>query len=99
MELAIDPVYEPASFARVDAGTTGNFVSDLIGARSLGVSGSNNQRMNFRNNASTPIDINFTFKNVKKYIGANTILVMPEMYVSHTSLTIGTYLWNYNTSQ
>lgn len=85
-------MYEPTAYERIDAGATTNYVSDLIGSRTTGVTASDNTRMSFTNLISTNIDINFTFKNVKKYTGMNTILVTPEMYVSNTGLTIGTYL-------
>ncbi|MDD3156436.1 MAG: hypothetical protein PHP14_03470 [Candidatus Pacebacteria bacterium] len=48
--------------------------------------------MSFANVADSNIDIDFTFKNIKKYTGVNTILVMPEMYVSSANLTLGVYL-------
>jgi len=92
LELAIDPVYEPANFERIDGGTTTNYVSDLIGTRTGIVSASDNTRQTFQNLASTSIDINYTFNNVRKYIGMNTILVNIEAYVSNAALTIGVYL-------
>lgn len=92
IELAIDPVYEPAAFERIDAGANTNYVSDLIGTRTTGITASDNVRMSFTSVAGSNIDINFTFKNVKKYTGMNTILVTPEMYVNNASLTMGTYL-------
>ncbi|HRZ29743.1 MAG TPA: hypothetical protein P5052_03240 [Candidatus Paceibacterota bacterium] len=92
LELAIDPVYEPANFERIDGGTTTNYVSDIIGARAGIVTASDNTRQGFQNLANTSIDINYTFNGVRKYTGMNTLLINLEGYVSNAALTIGVYL-------
>jgi hypothetical protein len=67
-------------------------VSDLIGTRTGLVTASDNTRQTFQNLANTSIDINYTFNNVRKYTGMNTILVNLEGYVNNVALTIGVYL-------
>ncbi|MFA5229911.1 MAG: hypothetical protein WC422_00310 [Candidatus Paceibacterota bacterium] len=98
LELAIDPVYEPANFERIDGGAASNYVTDLIGTRTGIVNASDNTRQTFQNLANTSIDINYTFNDIRKYTGMNTVLINLEGYVSNATLTIGVYLWNDTTS-
>lgn len=99
VEVAIDPFYEPAAFTKTAGGTTTNSMNALIGAVSTNVTASDNTRMTVPMSAiSTAIDTNYTFKNVKNYTGANTILVSPELCVSNAALTLSFYLFNYNSS-
>jgi len=99
LELAIDPVYEVGSFQKVAGGTTVNYVSDLIGAVSTSITASDDNRFTIPMPAnSQATDVNFTFKNVKKYIGANAIMINPEMQVSNNALTVGVYLYRFSDS-
>jgi hypothetical protein len=95
IETAIDPVYEPSSFTKINsyAGATSNFISDI-----RGTTASDANKLTFTNAASNPLDVYFTFKNVKSYSGANTILIKPEVCVSTTALTFNFGIYNFNSS-
>ncbi len=96
VEMAIDPVYEPADFATTSAGTITNGVRHLIGAPYTTVTGSDNVRMTIpMPSINNPVDMYFTFKNVRTYEGMNTVLLSPEMCVSNTALTFAFYLYNF----
>lgn len=100
VEVAIDPVYEPAEFVKTTGGTTVNYYSDLFGAIGTNVVGSDGNKMTIpMPSISNPADFYFKFKNVKKYTGANTILISPEICVSNVALTFGIYVKNFVTDQ
>ncbi|MBL8015395.1 MAG: hypothetical protein JNK26_04370 [Candidatus Doudnabacteria bacterium] len=99
VEPAIDPIYEPADITLTAAGTTTNYVRDLIGANATGVVGSDGNKLTIPMSAiNQAIDARFVFKNVRNYTGANTFLVMPEICVSNVALTFNTWLYDYNST-
>ncbi len=99
VELAIDPIYEPASTTVTSAGTITNGIRHLIGAPYTTLSALDDTKMTIPMAAiNTPIDVYFTFKNVRTYEGMNTVLLSPEMCVSNTALTFAFYLYNFTDS-
>ncbi len=99
VEMAIDPIYEPAGFATTSAGTITNGIRHLIGAVSTNVNGSDNTRMTIPMPAiNQPVDMYFSFANVNTYEGMNSILISPEFCVSNTALTFAFYLYNFANS-
>lgn len=98
IEVAIDSVYEPADFVKNSAGTTTNFITDLVGnSASTGLSGSDNADFNIPQSAgNVPIDVHFVFKDVRTYTGMNTILISNEFAVNNVGLTFSFYLRNFN---
>ncbi len=95
IELAIDPVYEPSSFTKITpfAGATTAFVSDMIG-----VGASDGNKLSITNTATNPLNVYFSFTNVKTYTGANTIVVKPEICVLATTLTFNVWIYNFTTA-
>ncbi len=99
VEVAVDPVYEPANMTITSAGTTTNYISDLVGAVSTNLTASDDTKMTVPMPAiSQAADIYFSFSNIKAYKGMNTILVSPEVCVSNAALTFGIYAYNFNSS-
>ncbi len=101
VEVAVDPVYQPAGFATTSAGVTTNFISDLVGPPTYTLlTASDANKLTVPMTAvSTPADFYFSFKNVKTYTGMNTILFSGEICRSNTALTFGIYVYDFqNTS-
>ena len=99
IEVAIDPIYEPAEFVKDAGGATTGFYSDLIGAVSTNVNASDGNKLTIPMAAANQaIDVTFKFKNVKTYPSMNTILVLPEICVSNTALTFNIYLRNFSSN-
>jgi hypothetical protein len=96
IEMAIDPVYEPASLATSSAGVITNGIKEIIGGISTTLNPSDNVKMTIPMPAvSQPIDVYFTLANVKTYEGMNSVLISPEMCVSNVALTFAFYLYNF----
>ncbi len=99
VEVGVDPIYEVGDMTIAAGSTPTGYISDLVGGVSTGVNGSDNNRLTIPMPASSqPVDVQFTFNNVKTYPGMNTFVVIPEMNVSNVALTYGVYLRNYTTS-
>jgi hypothetical protein len=99
LELAIDPVYEPAGFTTISAGTITNGISNIIGGISTTLNPSDNVRITIPMPAvSQPVDMYFTLANIKTYEGMNSVLISSEMCVSNVSLTFAFYLYNFTDS-
>jgi hypothetical protein len=99
VEMAIDPVYEPATFATTSVGAVTNGVRHLIGTFTTGVNGSDGTKMTLPMPAiNTPVDVEFGFKNVKPFGGANTIHFLPEVCATNAALTFAFYVYNYTTA-
>ena len=99
VEVAIDPIYEPAEVVIESGGTPTNFYSDLIGTVTTGVNASDNVKLIIPMPAvNQPVDVTFKFKNIKTYPSMNTILVLPELCVSNTALTFNIYLRNFSSN-
>ncbi len=96
VEVAIDSFYEPSGFATTSASTTSTYLSDLVGAVSTNLTGSDGNKLTIPMvGASQAADFNFTFENVKTLTGMNTIHVVPEICVSNVALQFNIYLYNY----
>lgn len=99
VEVAVDPIYEPSALATTSASTTlTNFISDLVGAVSTNLTGSDGNKLTIpMSTTSVAADFYFTFSNVRTLTGMNTILVQPEVCVSNVALLFNIYLYNFNT--
>ncbi|WKZ30909.1 MAG: hypothetical protein QY318_03605 [Candidatus Dojkabacteria bacterium] len=95
VEVGIDPIYEPAAFTKISpyTGSTSNYISDMIGAAA-----SDGNKFTMTNDATNPLDVYFSFKNVEAYTSANTILVKPEVCLSNSALTFDIYIYNFNST-
>lgn len=95
VEVAIDPVYEPSSFSKISpyAGATTGYISDLFG-----VTADDNNRFVMTNNATNPMNVYFSFNNVKPFNGANTFAFKMNLQVSAVALTFNTSIYNFSTS-
>lgn len=100
IEPAIDPFYEISALTINQGTANSQFVSDLVGASStsnVNANDSNRLRIDMTS-VSTPIDLSFQFSNVRRYTGANTILVNLDFCVSNVALTWQPQLYNFSTS-
>jgi hypothetical protein len=96
VEVAIDPIYEPADLTLTSAGATTNFISDLTGHAYTTLTGSDANKLTVPMPAiSTAADFYFSFKNVQTYTGMNTILFSGEICRSNAALTFGIYLYDF----
>lgn len=88
LEIGADSLYYPANFAR----TAGN--GAITNNYSYTFSSDNN-RQAVANTAGQSAAFEYTFKNIKLYDGANSILVRYEGYTSTAGLTYKLRIWNY----
>nr|MCU0680192.1 hypothetical protein [Planctomycetota bacterium] len=99
LEFGTDEIYEPADLIRTQTGTTTNYLSDLVGATYANLNASDDNKITIpQSGSANPADFYFTFKNVKAYTGANSLLISPEMCVSSSALIVTPYLYNFTTS-
>ncbi|MCS7201139.1 MAG: hypothetical protein NZ822_03275, partial [Patescibacteria group bacterium] len=99
LEVAIDPIYEPANITLTSAGATTNFISDLVGAVSTNINASDGNKLTIPMPAANqPVDFYFVFTGIKTYPTMNTVLVSPEICVSNTALTFNIFLRNFQTN-
>lgn len=100
LEVGIDPVYEPAGMTIANASTTlTGTISRLVGSVTPGVTPLDGIRLIVPMKAvSTSVDMYFTFKNVKPYPGANSVLISPTIQVSNVGLTVQPFLYNFASS-
>lgn len=96
IEVAIDPIYEPADITLTSAGSTTNYISDIVGSPAA-ADASDGTKMTIPMPAtSTAIDYSLVYKNVKLFDGANTILMSIEQCVSNNNLDVLTIeLYNF----
>ncbi len=100
LEMAIDPIYEPAGMVITNASTTlTGTISSLIGAVATGVNASDNAYLALpMRTVSTTVDMYYVFKNVEPYPGANSVLISPEIRVTNTALTVRPFFYNFASS-
>ncbi len=101
VEVAIDPIYEPTGFATTSASSTmAGFISDVVGPVFTNLNGSDANKMTITMaTTSEPIDVYYTFENVKTLDGMNTILVQPEICANHVGFVFNVYLYNFGTAE
>jgi hypothetical protein len=92
IEIGYDSQYYPSDFSKNGSysGATTNFYKTLVA--------SDNARMSMTNQAGSAMDIDYTFKGVETFPGANTIFVSCECaYVSSPVMTYNVAVYNYTT--
>jgi hypothetical protein len=94
IEVAIDPIYEPADLVQTNTGTPTGFVSNVFGQ----AASDNTKLLIPQSGSGVALDFYFVFKNVKKYTGANTILTNFELLLSSGAITQTRSLRNFTTN-
>ncbi|HRH30964.1 MAG TPA: hypothetical protein PK886_02790, partial [Candidatus Paceibacterota bacterium] len=92
IELGYDSQYYPYTFSKNGSysGTTSNFYTT--------VRNTDNARMSMTNQAGAAMDIDYSFRGIETFPGANTIFVSCECgYVSATTMTYNVAIYNYTT--
>jgi hypothetical protein len=92
----VSPVYSPAQLTQISGGTVlGDYSLAAIGG--AGQTGSDNAYVRVPGTAGSVSDFYFSYKNVKIYPGANTILFRAEYSCSTTGITHRPKIYNFNT--
>lgn len=93
----VNPVYSAAGAVQLSGGTmTGDYAMANIGG--VGQTGSDNAYFQVPGTASTISDFYLSYRNVKTYTGANTILVRAEYSCSATGPSRRPKIYNFNTA-
>ncbi|HXK37966.1 MAG TPA: hypothetical protein VJ579_02780 [Candidatus Paceibacterota bacterium] len=95
--VVVNPVYSGSSATQISGGTiTGDYSMANMGG--AGQTGADTAYFQVPGTASTVSDFYVSYKNVKTYPGANTILYRANYSCSATGPTIRPKIYNYNTT-
>lgn len=98
MQAVYDPIYLPGGFTQISGGTVSSSYINTTNATFAGQSGSNGNYLTVPGTASEISDFYVSFKNVKKYTGANTFLFRAETGCAATGINYRPKIYNFSTS-